>query len=224
MQTEARRSSTGRQALLLLLALALQYASTASLSMEAGRDSTTTGFEPTACRLPGVPAAQEGRFRCGYVRVPRNHQAPSAGTFRLHVTILGAGVLPAGQEPIVLHGGGPGFAGSTIAAVLLQAPGGPPRDVVLIDDRGAGLSEPGICRDITAKHVRVLAADLAVEDFIAAARQYLLDCRQEMQRSGISPAEFGTSITVEDMELVHDFQHGRGDSRSRRAAGARRAA
>lgn len=200
MQTDSGRRSPGGQA--LLLALLLQTASFASLSMETNPGPATIDFEPTPCRLPGVPAAQEDRLRCGYVRVPRNYQKPSAGTFRLHVAILGSGRHPAEPEPIVLHSGGPGVAGSAIAALLLQEPAGPARDVVLVDDRGTGLSDPGICRDITAKHVRVLAADLALEDFIASARQYLRDCRQEMQETGISPTDFGTSITVEDMDRV----------------------
>src|SRR5690606_879554 len=44
-------------------------------------------FEETACDLPGMTAELEGRFRCGFVRVPQVYSDDASGELRLFVAI-----------------------------------------------------------------------------------------------------------------------------------------
>jgi len=160
-------------------------------------------FEPIPCALPGVTEEHLGRFRCGTVLVPRIHGQPDSGTFRLHVTVLRSLTQPAAPDPIVLHPGGPGAAGSNTAGGMLpNVPKDFTRDIVLIDDRGAGKSEPRICLGTERAFGEAVAADLTLTEYMTAATRTLLDCRREMTANGIPPEAFGTTVTVEDMELI----------------------
>ncbi|AHG88699.1 alpha/beta fold family hydrolase [Gemmatirosa kalamazoonensis] len=90
--------------------------------------------------------------RCGTFRVPeRRVGAHSAGTVRrtlgLRVVVLPARTRPAAREPLVLLHGGPGIGAAEqpryADAVFAEARR--TRDVVLVDQRGTGRSNPLAC-------------------------------------------------------------------------------
>ncbi len=86
----------------------------------------------------------------------------------------------------------------------------PDRDLILIDQRGAGRSEPTLCPDLPARQLELFAQDLAPDAFAQAWRNSYRDCRTELTRQGIDPAWFGTNATVQDLEVV---RHALGISR-----------
>jgi hypothetical protein len=45
-------------------------------------------FDQSACDMPDVSPEVRPRLRCGTVSVPRNHDDPGAGQFRLAVAII----------------------------------------------------------------------------------------------------------------------------------------
>jgi pimeloyl-ACP methyl ester carboxylesterase/predicted aspartyl protease len=96
-----------------------------------------------ACSLPGV----EGPARCGTLEVPENRAAPGGRRIGLKVAVIpAAGATPA-PDPVFVLAGGPGQGAVAIAPQVL-----PPlaavhrdRDVVLVDQRGTGGSNPLTC-------------------------------------------------------------------------------
>ncbi len=95
------------------------------------------------CHLPGTEEA----LRCMRLAVPQDHQAPGA-TLNLHVTVAPALRESARRDPLFLLAGGPGEAGSDLVPLLnstfrkVRAT----RDIVLIDQRGTGLSGKLDCK------------------------------------------------------------------------------
>src|SRR6266700_4821280 len=80
----------------------------------------------------------------------------------------------------------------------------PRRDLILVDQRGTGRSEPSLCPDLDR---RLLEATLAVAaddsaDAMAKRRAAYMTCRDEAIRRGVDLAGFGTRVTVEDFEWV----------------------
>ncbi|WP_342118758.1 alpha/beta fold hydrolase [Pseudoduganella sp. OTU4001] len=115
-----------------VLALAALLAPALALA-QSGRD----------CHLPGTEEA----LRCHRLAVPLDHNTPGA-TLSLHVVVAPALRESARRDPLFLLAGGPGEAGSDLVPLLnttfrkVRAT----RDIVLIDQRGTGLSGKLDCK------------------------------------------------------------------------------
>lgn len=111
------------------------------------------------CHLPGT----EESLRCHRLAVPLDHHAPGP-TLSLHVVVAPALRESARRDPLFLLAGGPGEAGSDLVPLLnttfrkVRAT----RDIVLIDQRGTGLSGKLDCKP--GKNV-----EMATEDELLAA-------------------------------------------------------
>ncbi|UGQ47063.1 alpha/beta fold hydrolase [Massilia endophytica] len=90
-----------------------------------------------SCHLPGT----EETVRCVKVDVPLDYAQPGK-TLGLHVTVAPAFREAARPDPLFVLAGGPGQAGSDYLAILNAAfrRVRATRDIVLIDQRGTGLS------------------------------------------------------------------------------------
>ena len=116
-----------------------------SVAAQATAQSALPRFERGECLVNGDWAARVRRD-CGWLVVPESRDHASANTVRLAVEIFRA-QGPNGAPPLVLLHGGPGGPG----AIRLYSAGVATsrlvrhRDVVVYDQRGAGLSEPKLC-------------------------------------------------------------------------------
>jgi pimeloyl-ACP methyl ester carboxylesterase len=184
--------------MLLLIALALQ----GHASDQAGPSLPT--FEEATCDLPDMSPDIRPRLRCGIVRVPRHHARPDSGSFALSVVVIKSAQQPSLPDPVVYISGGPGNPLTVFAAYQARIPYAPRRDLILVDQRGTGRSEPSLCPDLNRT---LLEATLAVAaedtaDVLVKRRAAYITCRDQAIRRGIDLADFGTSVTVEDFEWV----------------------
>lgn len=93
------------------------------------------------CKVAGIDA------RCGRFVVPENRQQPEGRTISLLVVVVPARDGGSARDPIVHITGGPGAATSADAAGMASifAPARAHRDIVLVDQRGTGGSNPLAC-------------------------------------------------------------------------------
>jgi pimeloyl-ACP methyl ester carboxylesterase len=162
------------------------------------------GFEQHACTAPDLDARLRSRMRCGTVRVPRDHGRPDGPTFALSVVVIQSEQRPALPDPVVYINGGPGEPITVYAAAQAKRPYAFGRDLVLIDQRATGGSEPQICPTIDRELLDVTLL-LGVEGSVSAAdaRRAAFDaCRQEALSRGIDLSNFGTRVTADDFESV----------------------
>ena len=161
-------------------------------------------FVDTPCSLPNVTPEILPRLRCGTVAVPRDHDNPAAGHFNLAVVVAKTAEQPSLPDPVVYISGGPGGPLTIYADYQARHPYAPGRDLILVDQRGTGRSEPQLCPELTAK---VLQADIAAvadmtEDHLAQSRVMDLACRDAATGRGIDLNNFGTTVTAEDFDWV----------------------
>lgn len=117
------------------------------LSLNAWAQETTT--EPVGtlnqeqCYLKGISE----QLNCGSVRVPENYDAPEARSLAIHYVILPAVSENKKPDPLVILAGGPGQAATELAAMIdrMFRDVRQQRDIVLIDQRGTGRSDPLAC-------------------------------------------------------------------------------
>ncbi len=143
-------------------------------------------------------------MRCGSVSVPRNYDNPGEGWFKLAVVEVRSAQQPALAEPVVYVSGGPGSPLTIYANHKAHTQYAPRRDLILVDQRGTGRSEPKLCPDLDAA---LFEASLAVasnpdDDALARRRTVYAACRTEATARGFDLKDFGTSVTVADFEWV----------------------
>jgi pimeloyl-ACP methyl ester carboxylesterase len=161
-------------------------------------------FDETTCDLPGVSPEIRPRLRCGTVSVPRNYDNPGASRFKLAVVIVKSAQQPALSEPVVYISGGPGSPLTIYADHQARTPYAPSRDLILVDQRGTGRSEPNLCPNLDGAFLDAalgVATDPS-DDASAKRRAVYAACRAEATAHGFDLKDFGTSMTVADFEWV----------------------
>ena len=185
MKLNRRISALGLMALLGTLATTPSHAANA-----------TPGPPGTqACHLQGV----ETSAWCGMVQRPLNPAQPQGRQVDIHFAVLPARARNKLPDPVLFFAGGPGqsaisLAGSinSLMARLLNR-----RDVILIDQRGTGLSAPLLCADDDP--TRPLA-DMGNTD-----RQFKMiqQCREALQKLPHGDLRYYTTvIAMQDADAV----------------------
>jgi pimeloyl-ACP methyl ester carboxylesterase len=105
----------------------------------------------TACRLKGIEIA----LRCANIAVPEDRERGSDSSARkiaIHLAVIPALARKPERDAIFVLAGGPGQSATDLAGSLysLLSKLGRDRDVVLVDQRGTGGSNPLSCSEETA--------------------------------------------------------------------------
>ena len=165
-------------------------------------------FEEMPCHLPDVSLEIRPRLRCGTVSVPRDFDTPGSGQFKLAVVVVKSLQQPSLPDPVVYISGGPGSPLTSYADHQARTPYAPYRDLILVDQRGTGRSEPSLCPDLNTAlldaNIAIAAAVGAeeIEDALAKRRATYSLCRDDAIARGFNLEEFGTGVTVSDFEWV----------------------
>ncbi|HNT74184.1 MAG TPA: alpha/beta hydrolase [Anaerolineae bacterium] len=100
------------------------------------------------CQLTAPGMAESIRARCGELSVPEDPDNPGGRQIALHVAVAPAVSRSPQPDPLFLLAGGPGQSAIEAYPVMLTAAFGiinQDRDVVLLDQRGTGKSNPLQC-------------------------------------------------------------------------------
>jgi pimeloyl-ACP methyl ester carboxylesterase len=169
-----------------------------SVAPKAQAQSQLPRFERGDCLVNG-DWARDVRRECGWLVVPESRDRPSANTVRLAVEIFRA-TEPSGAPPLVLLHGGPGGRGGIRIYSAGMAMSHVPRhrDVVIYDQRGAGLSEPKLCPayDRIADSASSLRQGAEKERKVSEARRA---CIAELDAKGIDRLAYNTAVSVADL-------------------------
>lgn len=186
--------------------------------------SPDAGSELTDIDCPDLgPAAPEDLvagedFTCAVLNVPENHEEPDGAQLELFVIRVASSSENAAPEPIVFLAGGPGQGGSTQLVQFSSEVPAPfssfaqlleTNEVVLIDQRGTGLSQPSLA----------CPADLAMSGTPEAtpesqsgqasgqfepesAIDLYGDCDEALTDAGVDLASFDTEQNAADIDAL----------------------
>ena len=138
----------------------------------------------------------------GFVRVPLRHAAPDGPAIEIAYVRLPATTAHP-KAPIVFLDGGPGASGirtgaargffETFDALRSVA------DVILLDQRGIGLSRPRLaCPAVDEPPLDLFAIDRPTQ--VARARAASESCLARLRAEGIDPAAFNAMESADDLE------------------------
>ena len=162
-------------------------------------------FQPARCDLPDMTPDMAPRLRCGTVAVQRDRGARDDSTFRLAVVIIKTADGRSLADPVVYVSGGPGAPLTSRAGLILKHEAvvvAPDRDLILVDQRGSGRSEPSLCPALSRQQLAIFATGPDQPDLTRAWRETYASCRRQMAVDGMRPEWFGTQITAADFEDV----------------------
>jgi pimeloyl-ACP methyl ester carboxylesterase len=167
-------------------------AASAALAQQrrAADDATTPPLKP--CKLQGI----EEELLCGRLSVFENRQSRSGRKIDLNVVVMPA--LEAGQKdaPLFNLEGGPGLAATAGAALYATAlkTYRRHRDVVLVDQRGTGASNPLLCDEEKA-------AGYLHEMYPVS---YVQACRRKLEQVA-DLTQYTTPIAMDDLDDIRQW-------------------
>ena len=149
-------------------------------------------LELEPCTLNGSTGIAGVEAKCGWLQRPENPEAPDGTKIRIRVAVVPALSPNPKPDALTVINGGPGGSSLELYADLSGAFAGirRERDILLLDQRGTGASNPLDCRQLEQ-------ADLESEP--ALLRKAARECLDELPGD---PRFYTTSIAVRDLEAA----------------------
>ncbi|MFD0739674.1 alpha/beta hydrolase [Lysobacter koreensis] len=154
-------------------------------------------FAPCSLTSPGAAAAIDAH--CATFAVPENRAAPNGRKIALNLAWLPATDKGgATADPVLFLAGGPGQAAAQLAGTVA----GPlrdvlkQRDVVFVDQRGTGKSNPLDCQDATGK-----ALTIADDADASAVATFAAQCAQGLAGKA-DPRFYTTGEAIADLDAI----------------------
>ena len=142
--------------------------------------------------------------RCGYVTLPQDYNNPSIGKVEIYYTqILSTHSQPQ-PDPLVYLVGGPGSSGSQLLTTSFRAylrAFARNRDIIVIDQRGTGLSNPPLyCREVLYQLDAILQSRYA--EHAELVLSILERCHQRLSQHNIHFETFHSENNARDIVYV----------------------
>ncbi|SDE87510.1 TAP-like protein [Blastococcus fimeti] len=195
---------TGRRAALLMVPL-LFLAACSGADGEERSDRSEKDAKSSVdfddCDIDVPPGVD---MECGTLEVPADREDPDGGEIELAFGIVRSDAPDPADDPVVYLSGGPGQ--STLELVpegfaQLYEPLTANRDLVLLDQRGTGLSEPSLaCDEYTDWALGSLGSDLPDEELEAQALAALEECHARLADDGVDFADYNSAASAADLE------------------------
>ncbi len=170
-------------------------AMTLSLGALAAHGDTTNGkLTLGPCKAPGLPEDA----RCGTYEVFENRAAKSGRKIPLRVVVVPANAPTKERDAIAYFAGGPGGSAvqeGTWLAEVFRGKGGQKRDLVLVDLRGTGGSDPLECPTMMGNQ----GVQGFLDNFVPA--EGARSCLEELSRTR-DLSQYTTEIAVDDVDEV----------------------
>jgi pimeloyl-ACP methyl ester carboxylesterase len=179
-----------------------EAATTATPTTGATTSTTIAATTLTAWSCPeGAPAGA----RCHRLAVPADWSDPSGSRISLPVIVLPAKGPTRREDPIVIPAGGPGDPGLTGAWYWRDSALGDERDIVLYDQRGAGLAEPSLeCPERDEAFVANLQRAEQFDVERAAIVEAFTACRRRLEAAGIDLDDYDSEASVRDLDAIRE--------------------
>lgn len=155
-------------------------------------------FRNTECNYDNLTNVE-----CGFLVVPMNHQQPDYRAVHIAVAILKSHTQPAKPDPVVYLSGGPGEQSVSDAAYFAQFPYLQDRDLILLDPRGVGLSEPNLACPEVENQIKLFMSKKLTATKITKYLATLSDCHQRLTTEVVDDLSFfNTQQNATDLETL----------------------
>jgi pimeloyl-ACP methyl ester carboxylesterase len=152
------------------------------------------------------------RMECGTLTVPANWDRRSSDDITLRTVVLASTSETPAPDPFVYLAGGPGVAsldsptGLPIWTAEFAAPIQSRRDLVFIDLRGTGRSQPSLdCPEVDANNFELFGQHLAVEDERESRVAATVACFDRLEEAGVDLTGFTSVQMARDVDVLREL-------------------
>ncbi|MGY1857482.1 alpha/beta hydrolase [Modestobacter sp. SYSU DS0290] len=149
-----------------------------------------------------VPAGVD--LECGTLEVPADRADPDSGTISLAFGVVAAADDDPAEDPLVYLSGGPGQGALELVPAAfgqLYEPLAQDRDLIVLDQRGTGLTEPSLaCAEYSSWVRESLGSAEPVEELADQAAAALEECRQRLVDEGVDFADYDSAASAADLD------------------------
>lgn len=140
----------------------------------------------------------------GQLTVPENWGNPQNGKIKLAVSILKNTANKSNAEAVVFIQGGPGESAIRTIGFWKWHPIREQKDVILIDLRGTGFSEPRLCPDIGKSFLEILSKDQSEEIDEQQKIETVMNCQQDLISRNIDIASYNSQSIAKDLHALKE--------------------
>jgi len=165
----------------------------ALMAAACGSSSDRPRVALASCRLPGLDAPAQ----CGSYEVWENRETRTGTRIRLNLAVVPARMRAHEPDPIVILAGGPGQGAVSLAGQVMPlfARMNDSRDVVFLDQRGTGESNPLDCEDEEAQQSLQAVFEETLPERLVGK------CLQDLHAD---LAQYVTPVAIEDLDEVRE--------------------
>ena len=162
-------------------------------------------FVPGTCHFKSGSGFTAGKnLTCGVVIVPERRDAPTGRQIRLAVAIFRTPSAHRRPDPVVFLQGGPGGAIVSNLGTMITRSAAPTimgdRDLILIDQRGTGLSRPALkCPEIDKALGKALRVNASIRQQGVMEARALQACRDRFTQAGVDLSAYNTANDAADI-------------------------
>jgi len=142
--------------------------------------------------------------QCGYVRLPQDYNNPDIDNVEIYYSLTRSKSDTPKLDPLVYLVGGPGSSGSQLLQTSFQAylrPFAEDRDIIVIDQRGTGLSNPSLyCREAMFRINDILQSTF--DNHATTMLDILSQCRDRLTENNILLETFHSANNARDVVNV----------------------
>lgn len=143
------------------------------------------------------------QVECGRLTVPQSRQDSGYGSIDLAIVIIHSLSKQSAPDPVVYLAGGPGGSSTPYTEGLVQMwfkPFLETRDVILVDQRGTGRSEPSLaCDEYSHFMLNQISTETPPPQTITDEAAALYACQQRLTREGILTSAYTSAESAADL-------------------------
>ena len=161
---------------------------------------TRPEFVESPC--PWSDRAHGAHIDCGYVSVLEDRAKPDGNMIRLAVARLRRSVPSPHPDPVIYLAGGPGESVMQRTHRFVHEARfiWEERDLILLDQRGVGRSEPRLeCPDYQGRKTELRKLDLAPDEALRREVNALLACKRTLAEEGIDVSAYSPQAVAADV-------------------------
>ncbi|WP_286761491.1 alpha/beta fold hydrolase [Salegentibacter sp. UBA1130] len=165
-----------------------------------GAAQVSVSLEERKTFFPKWEELKNEKIEWYYLIVPENYSEPKGKKIKIAVSVIPSSAnINDRREPVVFIQGGPG--GSTLGSLWrwLGHPVRAKHDIILLDLRGTGFSEPNMCPDLGNQFLQILAKNQSEDKDEWEKVKVSRDCKQSLIDSGIDIESYNSSSVSKDL-------------------------
>lgn len=144
------------------------------------------------------------RIQFAFLTVPEDHENPDGRLLKLAIVFIKSANGNPEPDPVIYLTGGPGGKALTTGRVnaFKNHPFSQNRDIILMDFRGIGFSEPAFCPEFQEALIQVITLNLTPSEATERTIIHLSDCFNKLIAEGINLSKYNSAEVVKDLEML----------------------